>query len=362
MAAIDFPASPSVGQAFTAGNGVTYTWNGLLWVASGASAGGDFYGIYVGADFVVGTTAITLPINTVVTGNSGGWYATGGGSIGRYTPPAGRYQIFAGMSFASGAAGAHGTIAIRKNGVAVVSEVSQSPGGGFSIQPIEGTFDANGSDYFEIFVVSNQPSVAACRGSYFGAYPISGIKGPPGDPGQLGFRLLQRTVVSSAVPTVDIIGIASDINDLKFTFDALPQTNAVGFYLQFFDSTGTIITSGYSGGGILTTSASGLGSAPFNHPMSNTGAVLLNYNAAGNLVNNTAGTGIRGSGNVVNIRDATRQKYVDWQCAYLTDTSAAYDSIVGAAQRTAAGSITGLRFFCSAGNIASGAISVWGSP
>ena len=42
MAALDFPASPTVGQVFTGGNGVIYTWNGLLWVASGASAGGDF--------------------------------------------------------------------------------------------------------------------------------------------------------------------------------------------------------------------------------------------------------------------------------------------------------------------------------
>jgi hypothetical protein len=29
---IDFPASPAVGQQFTAGNGVIYEWNGTLWM------------------------------------------------------------------------------------------------------------------------------------------------------------------------------------------------------------------------------------------------------------------------------------------------------------------------------------------
>ena len=357
MAAIDFPASPSVGQAFTAGNGVTYTWNGLLWVASGASAGGDFCATSPGGT-IGASLAVIIPA-TVITGNSGGWYSN---STGRYSPPAGRYAICGTISGFNAGAVVGPQLQLRKNGTAIVTSATSSTAGNVCEAVVSGTFDANGTDFFDLAASSGTTVTYFGSGAVFSAFPISGIKGPPGDPGMPGFRLLQRTVVSSAVPTVDIIGIASDINDLKFTFDALPQTNAVGFYLQFFDSTGTIITSGYSGGGILTTSASGLGSAPFNHPMSNTGAVLLNYNAAGNLVNNTAGTGIRGSGNVVNIRDATRQKYVDWQCAYLTDTSAAYDSVVGAALRTAAGSITGLRFFFSAGNIASGAFSVWGSP
>ena len=89
MAAIDFPASPSIGQAFTAGNGVTYTWNGLLWVASGASAGGDVYAKN-STGFGIGTTETVVSFNTIVTGNSGGWYNT---SNGRFTPPAGRYFI-----------------------------------------------------------------------------------------------------------------------------------------------------------------------------------------------------------------------------------------------------------------------------
>ena len=34
MAALDFPASPTNGQVFVGGNGVTYTWNGTIWLAS----------------------------------------------------------------------------------------------------------------------------------------------------------------------------------------------------------------------------------------------------------------------------------------------------------------------------------------
>ena len=38
MAAIDFPASPTVGQLFTAGNGVTYKWSGVMWLPIGGAS------------------------------------------------------------------------------------------------------------------------------------------------------------------------------------------------------------------------------------------------------------------------------------------------------------------------------------
>jgi len=37
MAALDFPASPTVGQTYSA-NGGTYTWDGTVWVASRGTA------------------------------------------------------------------------------------------------------------------------------------------------------------------------------------------------------------------------------------------------------------------------------------------------------------------------------------
>lgn len=39
MAAIDFPASPTVGQIFAAPNGVIYKWNGTIWLAQSGIGG-----------------------------------------------------------------------------------------------------------------------------------------------------------------------------------------------------------------------------------------------------------------------------------------------------------------------------------
>ena len=38
MAAIDFPATPTIGQQFVAGNGVTYQWDGTKWFAVGGGS------------------------------------------------------------------------------------------------------------------------------------------------------------------------------------------------------------------------------------------------------------------------------------------------------------------------------------
>jgi hypothetical protein len=44
MAAIDFPASPTVGQTFAAGNGTTYQWTGTLWIAVASSSQAPYVG------------------------------------------------------------------------------------------------------------------------------------------------------------------------------------------------------------------------------------------------------------------------------------------------------------------------------
>jgi hypothetical protein len=50
VAALDFPASPTVGQLFTGQNGYIYQWDGVVWVPSGTTggviAGGDLQGTY----------------------------------------------------------------------------------------------------------------------------------------------------------------------------------------------------------------------------------------------------------------------------------------------------------------------------
>lgn len=50
MAALDFPASPTVNQQFSAPNGAVYTWDGAVWMGggpyAGQPAGGDLSGTY----------------------------------------------------------------------------------------------------------------------------------------------------------------------------------------------------------------------------------------------------------------------------------------------------------------------------
>jgi len=43
MAAPDFPASPSVGQIYTAPNGVAYSWDGTVWTNSAAAPGSTYW-------------------------------------------------------------------------------------------------------------------------------------------------------------------------------------------------------------------------------------------------------------------------------------------------------------------------------
>ena len=50
MAAIDMPPSPSMGQNYTASNGITYVWDGVAWTALGSGGTGG------GASISVDTT------------------------------------------------------------------------------------------------------------------------------------------------------------------------------------------------------------------------------------------------------------------------------------------------------------------
>ena len=174
---LDFPASPTTGQIYNGTNGVNYIWTGAIWVASGASAGGDVYAKN-STGFGIGTTETVVSFNTIVTGNSGGWYNT---SNGRFTPPAGRYFIRVQFT------GYQSTITtiystIRKNGVAVVSMPATTGGNQHVMEPaVDGIFDANGTDYFEASCQASASAVSV--NGFFLAFPISGVKGPPGDPG-----------------------------------------------------------------------------------------------------------------------------------------------------------------------------------
>jgi Repeat of unknown function (DUF5907) len=86
MAALDFPASPTVGQQYAAPNGITYQWDGAAWVVTGGvpatptgPAGGDLAGstypnpvIAAGAVTAAKIAAGVIPTTLPPSGAAGG--------------------------------------------------------------------------------------------------------------------------------------------------------------------------------------------------------------------------------------------------------------------------------------------------
>lgn len=58
MAPLVFPPSPTVGDTFDAPNGVTYTWDGVVWIASGGGGGGSGDYVLKAGDTMTGALII----------------------------------------------------------------------------------------------------------------------------------------------------------------------------------------------------------------------------------------------------------------------------------------------------------------
>ena len=237
MAVIDFPTSPINGQLFNAPNGVTYRWqstpapglwlsgsgvasvsagttppaspapNALWWNSDAITGGGQLYVYYndgntaqwvpaatgslpttPGGDFCANHTSgyptltntfTTLIPTQILSGNSGGWYST---STGRYTPPAGRYCVYAAIG-GPPAVACHVQLYVRKNGTPIVQSADTNAANSQYANPSASVIvDANGTDWFDIQGNSTN-TTCVLNQLTFQAFPISGIKGPPGDPG-----------------------------------------------------------------------------------------------------------------------------------------------------------------------------------
>ena len=179
-----------------------------------------------------------------------------------------------------------------------------------------------------------------------------------------GFRLLQRTAVSSAVASVNIQAIPADINDLMIHFDLTPVSNGTDLVCQFYDNTGTIDATNLHYGGSVRQSS---------HLQNNTAVVGLGSSittfSSGIAINSISASlhvgtaqGIAGRASLMNIRAASRVKVMTHECTYLDSTNTLIAGVSGMGYRSVAGAITGLRMLFVTGNIASGAFSVWGSP
>jgi hypothetical protein len=359
---IDFPNTPTVGQIFVAPNGVSYQWDGTLWKAVSMTGGGtgDFY---AGASITGWTSTATTPTTLVVqSGNASGSFVPG---TGRFTPPAGRYHLCGGACVGTSAGATTVALYLRKNGTAIFNTSTTSQGtNAMAIPTFESAYDANGSDWFDIQVSSNNGSNIS-GWCWFGAFPIASGVPSPGFVG-VPWRLISRQTLGSAAASMDVQNIPSDINDLMFDFDMTPVTNSTNIVLQMYDNTGTLDTTTnhyqYAKTQSNTGQAGGTAVLAYNSTSETIStAIVLNISGgAGTLVSSSAG--IRGKGMIPNIR-AARLKHLDWQAGYVDDANSAWRAITGSGYRNVSGAITGIRLVFGTGNVAAGStLAVWGSP
>lgn len=181
---IDFPASPTNGQVFSAPNGVVYKYSATYssWLAQAAppviGGVGEVTASLASWTIPSAGTDVVVPFATVQSGNSGLWYNT---TTFRYTPPAGKYFLcFTATFLAPGGGNGTAGICLRKNGVRVPTGLLQASGSAaFAIPMSYGEYvDANGSDYFDWIV--NNTSGTGWQTGFFSAFPLTGIQGPTG--------------------------------------------------------------------------------------------------------------------------------------------------------------------------------------
>jgi len=365
---IDFPATPVAGQIFFAPNGVVYQYSSTYtsWVPVAPSSGvqGDVYGFGTGAQIAptVINTWFSARFPTIISGNQTGAYNT---TTGAFTPPAGRWRICANATFNSSASGLVGQIKIRKNTVDVVTTppaLTTGAANAYGTVTVEAVVDANGTDVFDI---QTQSTVLWSNAwGNFVAFPISGAQQLPGTGSS--WRLISRTVIAAPQATLDLQNIPADINDLELRFDLLPVSNDTGLFLKFYDGGGTLQSANY----VFTTDASqtniagGGASVVMN-------SVALGSAVAGALsdtrstrgVNNTSLGGARGRATLNNIRDTTRVKSYDFVANHLSGDATTWIAVTGSGMRNTTGTnISGLQLLFGTGNIASGVVSLWGSP
>jgi hypothetical protein len=250
MAAIDFPGSPTTGQLFAASNGVTYQWNGTLWlVLAGPGGGTGDFSAYNSAviSLPAGTNVVLIP-NTVLSGNSGLWYNT---TTGRYTPPAGRYSIMCSMTAVPTSAASTMQITLRKNGVGVGGYGSAvSPQAGYQVDLFHNaTVDANGTDYFDY--IGNSGNIGQAAVTQFTAFPLTGMQGPSGGaPGSVVgdfTAVIINNAIATSPATVIPTTIVSGNSGAYYSTSTGRWTPPAGRYLLFgncsvfISATGSVI-------------------------------------------------------------------------------------------------------------------------
>lgn len=373
---INFPNTPAIGDLFySQSNGVTYRWNGTLWLTepslgTGFGPTGDFCATTTAAIAGVTNAWVTLMPPVIASGNAGNWYNP---ATGRYTPPPGRYNIQGAVTAIYPPSAMTFYTILRKNGTQIANNNGTSGGANYYMpMPVGATVDANGTDWFDIQGYCNG-GAGSFNSVMFLAYPLAGAKGAPGDqgapgvPGSLnGWRQINRIVPTAAQPNVDFTNIPVDINDLILNFDLTSSANGVGLVMQFYNAAGTLVTTPYNWSDVMTNHTYGGSQYPYCMSSAavgyNTG-MILNYHTTGWYVSNSSTQGgIRGRVTINNIRDANRIKSADWQTNYLNDPATYWAFVTGGGVLNQVGRITGVRLSLGASFAAGGSATLWGSP
>lgn len=267
MTAIDFPASPADGALFRPSlTGITYQFSASpspgLWkpVQSGTSPGGDFYATRSAA-FSINPSYTVIICDAVQAGNSGGWYNP---STGVYRPPAGRYVVYGGWSGAASNA-VNCTANIRKNGVALQGGDLAATAASTFHQAVStvAMVDANGTDTFDLVGTMAVGGTGAGGTPYFGAFPISGIQGPPGvAPNAL--QLWSETVLGAPAAQMDVtVPANARLIQLEYGLQSTGASND-NFWLRMMQS-GVPITTGTYDTQVIAANGTTITTSPLNN-------------------------------------------------------------------------------------------------
>lgn len=252
--AFDFPASPTVGQLFMPGAGVSYIFNGSGWVlSSGASVQASDFGFRAtkgGTD----QTGIGAAVDTKLTFTTeeldrGGYYDA---PNSRWTPPAGYVHLTALVNFGGTAGGITHYLGIAKNGVVQKRHYMMVGTGEGGFGGIETAFDdyANGNDYYEVYYRVEGVAGTLVYGNILYTYfqgHITGGRGPQGPQGTVqsgALILIQSQIVSSPVASVDFTGIDATYDEYEIHVLGFQPSVAAWLALRFSQDGGATFKAG----------------------------------------------------------------------------------------------------------------------
>ena len=203
---IDFPASPTDGQIFSATNGVVYKYSATYtsWLAQNPAPQVGGTGDFATAGTPALSTTPQAMIMPVVNGNSGNWYNP---ANGRWTPPAGKYHLYGAVGGYWNGGNLTTTASLRKNGVTILTNSDSGFTNAWGFCSVEANVDANGTDYFDLWASVN--TAATGSQGYFGAFPLTGITGPTGSAGPPGSGPANSDFCAIASTTVNLTGTAA---------------------------------------------------------------------------------------------------------------------------------------------------------